>query len=44
MKFYNYIAVAVLVGCISSTSGIKLIANNKDEVDDLMDKQDQKDS
>ncbi len=44
MKFYNYIAIGALLGLIGSSQAIKLVAHNKDEVDDLLDKQDQKDA
>ena len=43
MKFYNYIAIGALLGLIGSSQAIKLVAHNRDEVDDLMEKQDQKD-
>ena len=40
MKIYNHIAIAVLLGCISSSQAIKIDSLMRDEVDDLMDKQD----
>ena len=44
MKFNNYIAIGALIGMIQSTQAIKLVTLNKDEVDDLMNKQDEKDA
>ena len=44
MKIYNYIAIAALLGFIQSSQAVKLVVHNKDEVDDLMEKQDQKDA
>ena len=40
MKFYNLVAIGALLGCIESSQAVKLVTKNKDEVDDLMEKQD----
>ena len=44
MKFYNYVAIGALIGMIESAQAFKLVALNKDETDDLMNKQDEKDA
>ena len=44
MKFYNYVAIGALLGLIQSNQALKLVAYNRDEVDDLLDKQDAKDA
>ena len=38
MKVYKFVAIAALLGAISSVQAIKLSSSTTDEVDDLLDK------